>query len=415
MFFQPSPNNSENNSGNESDSFIPLGNSPSLENYETAGPPDVQIATAGPSDIQIATAGPSDVQIAMAGPSDVQMSDVQIATAGPSDVQIAMAGSLRKRMDEEPISKEAKKIKLIKDTIIILLEDHLEVQQFLETISANVLKNGLVALKSIYSSNCKKIVLDIDEQKLTAVLLSGSLYVKSTFYMGEESFIELETNRFRNNPYILQRLPTEVNRNNTIGIDLLFKEKTTDDENIKKEILAVARLIYHLRTVQDRLPENRLMMKPDYNNKKYIQNLQEYYDNYLSKGMEFNISKIKGAISLARNIEQDLNLKIDSLNKIVDDSNMSSVMKDMLTILDEIKSETEIPELSRRRNTRKYAYFYELYMKILEVVASEPKQFGETNASKAKKRLEKEEEESGEEETILGTFIKRAEEKLTQR
>lgn len=114
MFFQPSPNNSENNSGNESDSFIPLGNSPSLENYETAGPPDVQIATAGPSDIQIATAGPSDVQIAMAGPSDVQMSDVQIATAGPSDVQIAMAGSLRKRMDEEPISKEAKKIKLIK-------------------------------------------------------------------------------------------------------------------------------------------------------------------------------------------------------------------------------------------------------------------------------------------------------------
>ncbi|CAB4386284.1 unnamed protein product [Rhizophagus irregularis] len=257
----------------------------------------------------------------------------------------------------------------------------------------------------MYGSNCKKIVLDIDEQKLTAVLLSGSLYVKPTFYMGEESFIELET----------QRLPTEVNRNNTIGIDLLFKEKTIDDENIKKEILAVARLIYHLRTVQDRLPENPPMMKPDYNNKKYIQNLQEYYDNYLSKGMEFDISKIEGAISLARNIEQDFNLKIDSLNKIVDDSNMSSVMEDMLTILDKIKSETETPELSRQRNTRRYAYFYELYMKTLEAVASKPKQFGETNTSKTKKRLEKEEEESGEEETILGTFIKRAEEKLTQR
>jgi hypothetical protein len=99
MFFQPSLNNSENNSGNESDSFIPLGNSLSLENYETAGPSDVQIATTGLSDIQIATAGPSDVQIAM---------------AGLSDVQIVTAGSSRKRIDEEPISKEAKKIKLTK-------------------------------------------------------------------------------------------------------------------------------------------------------------------------------------------------------------------------------------------------------------------------------------------------------------
>ncbi|CAG8464983.1 17582_t:CDS:2 [Rhizophagus irregularis] len=43
-------------------------------------------------------------------------------------------------------------------------KDHLEVQQFLETIPANVLKDGLVALKSMNGSNCKKNILDIDEQ-----------------------------------------------------------------------------------------------------------------------------------------------------------------------------------------------------------------------------------------------------------
>jgi hypothetical protein len=83
------------------------------------------------------------------------------------------------------------------------LEDHHEVQQFLENIPANTLKDGLVALKSMNGTNCKKIILNIDEQKLTAVLPSGSLDVKPTFYMSEENFIEMEQDRFKDNPYIL--------------------------------------------------------------------------------------------------------------------------------------------------------------------------------------------------------------------
>src|SRR5205809_7264583 len=96
------------------------------------------------------------------------------------------------------------------------------------------------------------------------------------------------------------------------------------------------------------------MMQSNYNNKKYIQNLQEYYDNYLNKGMEFDSSKIQGAIYLMRNIDDDLNLRINSLSDKVNDGNMSLLMEDMLTILDEIKSENETTELSRRRNTRRY-------------------------------------------------------------
>jgi hypothetical protein len=267
------------------------------------------------------------------------------------------------------------------------------------------LKDGLVALKSMNGTNCKKIILNIDEQKLTAVFPSGSLDVKLTFYMFEENFIEMEQDRFKDNPYILQRLPAEDNSNNntTIGINLLYKEKIANDENLKEDILAVAWLIYHLKTVQDRLPINPSMMQPNYDNKKYIQNLQEYYDNYLKKGMEFDSSKIKGAVSLTKNIDNDLNnSRINFLPDEVDGGNMSSLIEDMLTILDEIKSEDETSELSRRRNIRRYSYFYELYIKTLEAVASEPKSFGKTNASKAK-------------ETILGTFLEKAGEKLTQR
>jgi hypothetical protein len=108
------------------------------------------------------------------------------------------------------------------------------------------------------STNCKKIILNIDEQKLTAVLLSESLVVKPTFYMFEENFIEMEQDRFKDNPYIFQRLPVEDNSNNNtiIGINLLYKEKIANDENLKEDILAVAWLIYHLRTVQDHLPIN---------------------------------------------------------------------------------------------------------------------------------------------------------------
>ncbi|CAB4417093.1 unnamed protein product [Rhizophagus irregularis] len=147
--------------------------SPTLENITTAGPSDVQTTTtagltdvlqtttAGPSDVQTTTtAGPTDVlQTTMAGPSDVQTTTtagptdvLQTTTAGPSDVQTTTTA----------------------DIIEILSEDHYEVQQFLETIPANALKDGLVALKSMNGGNCKQLILDIDKQKLTAVLPSGS-------------------------------------------------------------------------------------------------------------------------------------------------------------------------------------------------------------------------------------------------
>ena len=294
------------------------------------------------------------------------------------------------------------------DTIEILSEDHYEVQQFLKTIPANSLKDGLVALKSMNGGNCKQLILDIDKQKLTAVLPSGSLNIKPTFYMSEKNFIEMEQERFEDNPYILQRLPADDNSNNntTIGIELLYKEKITG-ENLKEDTLAVAWLIYHLKTVQDRLPINPPMMQPSYNNKKYVQNLQEYFDNYLNKGMEFDSSKINGAIPLVRNIDDDnnLNLRINSIPDKIDGDNMSLLIEDMLVVLDEIKSENEITELTRRRNARRYAYFYELYKMILETVASEPKKFGETNALKAKKKLEGEKKET-EGETELEKFLK---------
>ncbi|PKB93400.1 hypothetical protein RhiirA5_484115, partial [Rhizophagus irregularis] len=164
-----------------------------------------------------------------------------------------------KKGQESTKSKEAKKVKLTpadnpkeKDTIEILLEDHYEVQQFLEMIPANALKNGLVVLKNI------------DKQKLTAVLLGPRLLL----------------------------------------------------------------------------------------------------------------------------IEVSENIRINSISDKIDGSNMSSLIEDMLVVLDEIKSENEITELTRQRNARKYAYFYELYKMILETVASEPKKFGEINALKAKKKLE---------------------------
>ncbi|PKC52638.1 hypothetical protein RhiirA1_481048, partial [Rhizophagus irregularis] len=267
-------------------------------------------------------------------------------------------------------------------------------------IPANALKDGLVALKSMNGRNCKQLILDIDKQKLTAVLPSGSLNIKPTFYMSEKNFIEMEQERFENNPYILKRLPADSdnsNNNTTIGIELLYKEKITG-ENLKEDTLAVAWLIHHLKTVQDRLPYNPPIMQPNYNR------------------MEFDGSKINGAIPLVRNIDDDnnLNLRINSIPDKIDVGNMSSLIEDMLVVLDEIKSENEITELTRRRNARRYAYFYELYKMILETVASEPKKFGETNALKVKKKLEGEKKET-EEETELEKFLKKAEEKLTQR
>ncbi|GBC00847.1 hypothetical protein RclHR1_39980001 [Rhizophagus clarus] len=91
-------------------------------------------------------------------------------------------------------------------------------------------------------SNCKKIILNIDEQKLTAVFLSGSLDIKLTFYMAELHFIETEESRFLDNPYILWRLPAEDNNNNNtiIGINLLYKEKVANDKNLKEDILAIS-------------------------------------------------------------------------------------------------------------------------------------------------------------------------------
>ncbi|UZO04473.1 uncharacterized protein OCT59_024859 [Rhizophagus irregularis] len=143
------------------------------------------------------------------------LSDKQITiTAGLTDIlQTTMASLfeiilLRKRKDKESTkSKEEKKVKLTpadnpkeKDTIEILLEDHYEVQQFLEMIPANALKNGLVVLK------------------------------------------KMKQKRFEDNPYIFQRLLADSdnsNNNTTIGIKLLYKEKITG-ENLKKDILVVA-------------------------------------------------------------------------------------------------------------------------------------------------------------------------------
>ncbi|GBC00544.1 hypothetical protein RclHR1_38950001, partial [Rhizophagus clarus] len=271
---------------------------------------------------------------------------------------------IEKKKDEKPIeSKEAKKVKLIsvenlkeKDTIKILSEDHYEVQQFLENIPTNTLKDGL-----------------------TAVLPPGSLDIKPTFYIVEQHFIETEKSRFLDNSYILWQLSAEDNSNNntTIGINLLYKEKAANNKNLKEDILAIAWLIYHLRT-----------------------NLQEYYDNYLEKGMEFDGSKIKGAIFLTKNINDDHNSRINFPDK-VDNSNMSLLIENMLTILDEIKSEDETSELSRKRNIKRYLYFHELYKKTLKAVAFKPKSFSETNASKVK--------------DILENFLKKAEKKLTQR
>ncbi|EXX56742.1 uncharacterized protein OCT59_015111 [Rhizophagus irregularis] len=186
----------------------------------------------------------------------------------------------------------------------------------------------------------RECILDIDKQKLTAVLPSGSLNIKPTFYMSEKNFIEMEQERFENNPYILKRLPANSdnsNNNTTIGIELLYKEKITG-ENLKEDTLAVVWLIHHLKTVQDRLPYNPPMMQPNYNSKKYVQNLQEYFDNYLNKGMEFDGSKINGAIPLVRNIDDDnnLNLRINSIPDKIDGGNMSSLIEDMLVVLDEI-------------------------------------------------------------------------------
>ncbi|RGB38350.1 hypothetical protein C1646_755770 [Rhizophagus diaphanus] len=144
--------------------------------------------------------------------------------AGPSDVLQTMLASLskiismRKRKDKEfTKSKEAKKAKLTladnlkeKDTIEILSEDHYEVQQFLETILANALKDRLVALKS----------------------MTG----------------EMEQKRFENNPYILQRLPADDNSNNniTIVIELLYQKKTAiplirniDDDDLNLRINSI--------------------------------------------------------------------------------------------------------------------------------------------------------------------------------
>ncbi|GBB84003.1 hypothetical protein RclHR1_10650003 [Rhizophagus clarus] len=103
--------------------------------------------------------------------------------------------------------------------------------------------------------------------------------------------------------------------------------------------------------------------------------------------MKFDASKIKGAISLTKNINDNHNSRINFPDK-VDDGNMSLLIEDMLTILDEIKSKDKTSELSRRRNVKRYSYFYELYKKTLEVVTSKPKSFGKTNASKAKDILE---------------------------
>ncbi|GBC02047.1 hypothetical protein RclHR1_44210001 [Rhizophagus clarus] len=116
--------------------------------------------------------------------------------------------------------------------------------------------------------------------------------------------------------------------------------------------------------------------------------------------MEFDGSKIKGAIFLTKNINDDHNSRINFPDK-VDNSNMSLLIENMLTILDEIKSEDETSELSRKRNIKRYLYFHELYKKTLKAVAFKPKSFSETNASKVK--------------DILENFLKKAEKKLTQR
>ena len=86
----------------------------------------------------------------------------------------------------------------------------------------------------------------------------------------------------------------------------------------------------------------------------------------------------------------------------------------LLALLDEIRSEDESSELSRRRNIRRYAYFYESYKQMLELAAQEPKKFGETNALKAKRKVVAEEQEEQENEDLEETLQNRVEQ-LTSR
>ena len=53
-------------------------------------------------------------------------------------------------------------------------------------------------------NECKKIILDIKDQKLTAVLPSGNLDIDPTFYMSNSKFAEFEQEKHNDNPYELK-------------------------------------------------------------------------------------------------------------------------------------------------------------------------------------------------------------------
>ena len=144
------------------------------------------------------------------------------------------------------------------DTIDVFQDtDHPEVQNFLQSVPINVLKDGLASLKSMTGNECKKIILDIKDQKLTAVLPSGNLDIDPTFYMSNSKFAEFEQEKHNDNPYELKRqiegLPLSDNVENTIGMKLSYREKKVTDD-LKSDVKFVAQLIFKLKNMQDRLP-----------------------------------------------------------------------------------------------------------------------------------------------------------------
>ena len=149
------------------------------------------------------------------------------------------------------------------------------------------------------------------------------------------------------------------------------------------------------------------MMQLNYNSKQYVQNIKEYYDTWIKEdeSSKFDSSKIKGSVVLTRDFN-DLGMGVSLPKDNVNDP--SELLDYLLVLLGEIRSEDESSELSRRRNIRRYAYFYESYKQMLELAALEPKKFGETNALKAKRKVVEEQEEQ-ENEDLEETLQNRVE------
>ena len=67
-----------------------------------------------------------------------------------------------------------------------------------------------------------------------------------------------------------------------------------------------------------------------------------------------------------------------------EEKNEEILKQNVLNTLRDIQAENEGTELSRRRNVRRYAQFYQEYKKMMDMANMQQKAFGETNATKAK-------------------------------